>query len=172
MSKKNKKKNKLNPSLIIGDKADPVKVIDDFVGKKGKIGKKNKGKNKFMRGLCPHHRIGKKGYPKPAVWKNADETATCKICGKKMSTVPYEDHEVKKAVDRIAYINEQQKFMATACNTDKKMRNYFSEMGVLLEFYPKNSKNLAKVARQQNKSKKKKKDVGSSSSYGSWGTRR
>lgn len=172
MSKKNKKKQKLNPSVIIGDKADPVKVISDFVGKKGKIGKKNKGKNKFMRGLCPHHRIGKKGYPKPAVWKNADETATCKICGQKMSTVPYESHEVKKAVDRLAMINQQQKYMATACGTDKKMRNFFSETGVILEYYGKNAKNLADVARKQNKTKKKKRDVGTSSTYGSWGSKR
>ena len=167
--KMGKKNNDLIPFNTLDGK-DPVKIIDRYVGKKGKIGKDKKKNNRFMRGACTHHKLNNKGEKKPAVWKNSDGTATCKICGAKMSTIAYEHNEINDTVNEFNRINNQMKFLSVACNLPNKVQMYFSQTGANMAFYSKLASNVTKVAQRQseNKKKKKKKNHDSSENFGSW----
>ena len=59
---------------------------------------------------------------------------------------------------------------AVATNAGNEMNDYFAQMGVMLQYYKKNSKKVRNVAEKQGRVKEKKKKQSSGSSmYGSWG---
>lgn len=184
MSKKNKKnKNMKYISKIIEktpmDNPDKslTKVVSNYVGQKGKMkGKKYQNPTKhpretFMRGTCPHHEIGKKGYAVSRIFVNGDGTATCKICGAKIPVTLFNQNERKKTIAKLEFLNQQMKYLSVACGMQNNVQMYFGKMGGYLGFYDKLSDSVSTVAdaaSRKKKHKNKKFESGTSQQLGGW----
>lgn len=150
-----------------------LEKVSKSVTKKGKLKGNNKQETKALKGMCPHHKITKKGKLKPTVFNNGDGTCICKLCGERFPARFYNNDELHRIVGDMGTINNQAKYMATAIGAGPKSIDYFCEMGVRLKDYPKSYKKIRAVADKQGraKAKKRRNNMGGSSQYGSWGVR-
>lgn len=144
---------------------------------KGKIKGKNKKETKTLRGLCPHHKVTKKGKIRPQFFmggtnENGQPMLYCKMCGEAFRAPFFDNDEIYQIVDQIKELNNQNKFSAVATNAGQKTISYFCNFGVMLQSYPKLAKKLRNVAEKSGKMKKKKRtqEYGSAK-YGSWASR-
>ena len=147
-----------------------VEQISKNVSKKGRIKGKNKKETKALIGMCPHHKYNKNGKLKPTIFSNDGEYCIGAMCGAKFPASFYKNEEIGEIVAEMKQINNQNKFTAVATNAGNEMNDYFAQMGVMLQYYKKNSKKVRNVAEKQGRVKEKKKKQSSGSSmYGSWG---
>lgn len=149
-----------------------VQKITKSVTKHGKIKGHNKKETKLLKGICPHHRVNKKGKQVPTIYNNGDY-CICTMCGEKFPADFYQKDEYKNILRDVREMNNQAKFMAVATNSGEKTVSYFCQFGGMLSSYSKMFKRVTHVAAKQGsvKSKKKKHNNGSNQ-YGSWGQRR
>lgn len=166
MSKKNKIKFNEKPGKFL-------KGVTSAIKKKGngslklKCGKKEK---KILKAGCPHHYLGKKGKPKAALERCGDVTR-CKICGERIHIKFYTDEDVKNAIQEVKDINNQAKYIAVASGYGSSASDYFGELGVNLQKYPKTYRKLRDSIKKRSKIKKNKnqnKNRSGSSQFGSW----
>lgn len=160
MSKENKKMLK------------PVQLVTEATNKKGKLKGKSKSQTKYLKGICPHHVITKKGKLKPRVFNNGNGECICTLCGARFPAKFYDNDSLHNVVGEMTVLNDQCKFLATSVHAGAGTVDYYSEMGAQLVNYGKNYKKLRSVAdKQNNVRKKKKRNNYGSSQYGSWGRR-
>lgn len=152
-------------------RAKSVVKVTKCLNKKGKLKGSNKKETKLLKGVCPHHKINKKGKVVPQIFNNGDY-CICTMCQYKFPASFYTNDEIKDTVSDMKEMNNQAKFMSVATNSGDNMIDYFGQFGAMLESYTKNAKKLRNVAEKQGtvKSKKKKRNNGSNM-YGSWGQR-
>lgn len=152
-------------------KAKSVIKVTKSLNKKGKLKGSNKKETKMLKGICPHHKITKKGKVVPTIFNNGDY-CICSICGGKFPASFYTNDEMDTIVGGMKEMNNQAKFMSIATNAGDQMSDYFATMGSMLVSFKKNAKKLRTVAEKQGsvREKKKKRNQGSSM-YGSWGHR-
>lgn len=147
-----------------------VEMVSKCVNKKGRLKGKNKKETKVLIGSCPHHRYNKHGKIKPTIFSNDGEYCICTMCGAKFPASFYSNGEIGSIVGAMRQMNDQNKFTAVATNAGNEMNDYFSQFGVMLQYYKKNTKKLRNVAEKQGRVKdKKKRNNNGSSMYGSWG---
>ena len=171
MSKKDKKK----MASVYGSigEADPVKLISNRVGKRGKLHGDKKEK-KMLRNACPHHIITRKGKLRATTEQDGKGNVRCYICGDIIPMKFADDAEIRKATNGFYKYVTQGKLMAQAIGAGKKAIRQVTDTATLTKAYPKLYVNMRNVAQKQDKAKKnkKKKRYGGSSTYGSWGSRR
>lgn len=156
-------------------KAKNLIKVNNSLNKKGRLKGKNKRETKILRGICPHHRINKKGNIKPATFIH-DDKCNCLMCKSRFRYEPYTNEEIHDIVDPLIELNNFNKFAAIATNAGDSMNDFFANVGAELEFYVKNSKKVRNLAQKQDavkgkRNKKNKNRYNGSSSYGSWGQR-
>ena len=151
-------------------KTKSVVEVTKAINKKGKLKGKNKKETKTLKGICPHHKITKRGRIKPTIFINSDEYAICTLCKHRFPTRFLDDDQLDERIDAMEELNDMNKFAAVATNSGDSMSDYFSNMGAMFTTYKKNSKKLRAVGRKRDKIQKKKKQQRTGSSmYGSWG---
>lgn len=157
----------------MANKAKSVLKVTKSIDKKGRLKGSNKKETKVLKGLCPHHRINKNGKVKPTIFSNDGEYCICTMCGAKFPAKFFTNDEIKTLVNDMKEMNNQNKYTAVATNSGDNMVDFFSQFGVMLQSYKKNTKKLRNVAEKQGnvRNKKKNKNGGGngSSMYGSWG---
>ena len=143
--------------------------------KKGKLKGDSKKKTKTLIGICPHHKLNKKGKIKPTIFSNDGEYCICSMCGEKFPGSFYNNDQLSQIIGDMKELNNQNKYTSVAINAGDQTVDFFAQMGVMLNSYKKNSKKVRNVAERQGSVKKKKnKNRGGgngsgSSMYGSWG---
>ena len=140
------------------------------INKKGELKGSNKKETKSLRGGCVHHKYNKHGNPKATIFINDGSTCNCTLCKGSFPAVFYDNKSIHDIVDEMVELNNHNKYIAVASNAGEEVVEYFSMIGSMLAFYPKNSKKVRNVAQKQDNVKKKKKhhNGGGSSAYGSW----
>ena len=151
-----------------------VVMVSKNINSKGKLKGKNKKETKTLIGMCPHHRVTKKGKIRAQIFTtnsglNGETTIYCKRCAAAFRAAFFQNDEIKDIVESMKELNNQNKFSAVATNAGQKTVSYFSNMGIMLESYPKLSKKLRNVAEKKgNMKKKKRNNEYGSAKYGTW----
>lgn len=150
-----------------------VKTVSENLTKKGVLKGKNKKETKALRGMCPHHRLNKKGKIRPTIYSADGKTFICTSCGETFPAKFFTNEEIKEIMKNMKSLNNQNKFMAVATNSGDKMVSYFCQIGVMLQSYAKHAKKIRNVAEKSGdiRKKKHKRNETGSSALGTWGTR-
>lgn len=152
-------------------------LVSKNLNGKGKLKGKNKKETKALRGICPHHKVTKKGKIRAQFFvggTNAEgqQMLYCKMCGQSFRAPFFDNDEINEIVDRMRELNNQNKFTSVATNAGQKTVSYFATMGSMLQTYPKLAKKLRNVAEKSGKMKKRKREQEyGSAKYGSWASR-
>jgi cation transport regulator ChaC len=147
-----------------------ISIIKENTTKHGKIKGKNKKQTKVLRGACVHHTTNHKGKVKPTIGNNDGKVCRCRLCGGTFKPSTYDKEAAENKIKGMREINNQAKYLAVALGTANENIRYFSELGSMIELFPKNYRKLASIAEKVESVKKKKKnrDNDNYSSLGSW----
>ena len=164
-----KDKKSKRPAYKLNDGSIPA-VITEHVTKKGRLKANNKKDYKILRGACVHHVITNKGRLRATVQNNGKRECYCRICERTFSTTPYEDKALDATIGSMRDLNNQAKFMNTAIGGGHESEQFFSNLGSILELYPKRYKKLLAVVKKADglRKKNKRKKTSAGSTYGSW----
>ena len=92
--------------------------------KKGRLKGRNKKETRALRGMCPHHKVNKRGHIKPTLIPGGKGYCYCRMCKAKVPTKFFDDEYVKETADNMAEINSQAKYIAAAGNLGTDMNNF------------------------------------------------
>lgn len=149
--------------------AKSVIEVTKNVNKKGRLKGRNKKETKALRGMCPHHKLNKRGNLKPTLMSGEKGYCECSLCGARVRTKFYTNDEVDAIVGAFAELNSQAKYAAVATSAGSRAIDMTATAGIIAEAYPKVYKRIRNIAQSRNRSKNKKKRQDGSSAFGSWG---
>ena len=153
--------------------AKNMKLVNRYtkaLNKKGVLKGRNKKETRALVGGCPHHKLNKHGKVKPTIFIKDGDTCVCTMCGAEFRAHFFNNNDQRDIIDPMIELNNHNKYISNATNAGDEASEYFSQVGVLLSSYYKNSKKVRNVAEKQDSVKKKKKhnNRGGSSAFGTW----
>ena len=153
-------------------KSKSIIQVTKHLNKKGRLKGKNKKETKALKGMCPHHKITKRGKVKPTIFNQDGKYCICYMCGQEFPMNFYKNEELDEIIGNMKELNNHNKYTSVATNSGDGMVDFFANVGVALEQYKKNAKRVRNVASKEHNVKRRRNNKATGSSqFGSWGRR-